>query len=124
MLAAGPLFVGTAVVGAPSVSAQPQPTPFQIQTTVLADLPSPVMGTTPGPGPGQATVHAQNTHPSAAATGGPVGVHWLSLGTGAVGFAGFDRGAPPPVLITPGRGPVVAVVMGGIWPGFGYFEVH
>ena len=103
---------------------EPQPTPFQIWTTVLADLPSPVIGTTRGPGPGRATVYAQNTHPSAGATAGPLDVHWLSLGTDPVGFAGFDRGTPPLVVITPGPGPVVAVVVGGIWPGFGYFDVR
>ena len=51
-------------------------------------------------------------------------MHWLSLGTGAAGFAGFDRGSPPPVVISPGAGPVVAVTVGGIWPGFGFFDVH
>ena len=124
VLVAGALSVGGAVLAAPAASAEPQPTPFQIQTTVLADLPSPVIGTTHGPGSGQATVYAQNTHPTAGATAGPLGVHWLSLGTGAAGFAGFDRGSPPPVVITPGAGPVVAVTVGGIWPGFGFFDVH
>ena len=65
VLVAGALSVGGAVLAAPAASAEPQPTPFQIQTTVLADLPSPVIGTTQGPGSGQATVYAQNTHPTA-----------------------------------------------------------
>ena len=114
--------VPLAVVVAPA-QAEPATVPFQVQTWVIADLPTPRIEATVGVTPGAATLTAANPNPTANASAGPIGVRWFSLGTGAAGYAAFPAGQPAPVDIRPGAGQVVAVIEGGAFPGFGTFYV-
>lgn len=115
---------GIALSAAAPATAAPVTVPFQLQTFILADLATPQITATVGAEPGVATLAAVNTNPTAGATAGPIGVRWISLGTGVSGYASFAAGSPAPVVIRPGVGQVVALIEGGLYPGFGTFYVQ
>lgn len=113
----GAVFIS--LIFAPSVSlsvspasAAPTTIEFQAQPYVVffsSDIPAPLMAATVGAEPGVAVLHVIKR----LGYGPPVlaaNVHWISLGTGASGIASFRQGNPPPVVIHPGSGQVVAYV--------------
>ncbi|MFH5210495.1 hypothetical protein ACHIPZ_20130 [Antrihabitans sp. NCIMB 15449] len=116
---------GLMLASVPAASAAPAATPFQLQTFVFADLPTPIIGASSGFEPGTATLSILNQLPDRPVTAA-VSVRWISLGTGISGVAFFPTlaGAPtPPVTIKPGVGQVIATIEGGLYPGFGTFFV-
>ncbi len=121
-------LLAAVVLAAPAQAAQR--TDFQFDTGPeygAMSTPYPHLYATTGARPGVATISVSDSDGWWGAT-----VRWLSLGTGVTGtvhIPAWPAIVPTPPKpqqhfeIRPGSGPVVAVVEGGLVPGFGTFYV-